>query len=278
MKNKTARSKRNTRHAKNKTKSGIKKHYPPKGGLGAGMAYVILSILIVIAGGSLITGGIVPNPNKSPNTGQPVITMPAQTKPAKDDLQLYTFPGATYTPTPSTTPIPQPTPKPTDAGGGGGTTCFSKGTKILLVNGEQKNIEEIKIGDKVMGYNGAKQIPQTVIQLETPIRDHLYKLTFSDGSILKLTNEHPLFTSDGWKSIAPEKTAAENPNLLVGVLAVGDYVLDSKNNFVKIISMEYIPGIVQTYNLKSVTGFNNFYANDKLAHNKDGGGPPPTAR
>ncbi len=120
MRNKTTISKRNTRHTKNKTKSGRKKNYTPKGELSAGMAYMILAILIIVAGGSLMTGSIIPNPNKSPNTGQPVITIPAQTKPAKNNLQLFTFPGATYTPTPSPTPTPKPTPNPTDTGPGGG--------------------------------------------------------------------------------------------------------------------------------------------------------------
>lgn len=265
MKNKTAIRKRR------------KKIYTAKGGLGAGMTYVILAILVIITGGSLMTGNIIPY--SSPTGGQPVITLPAQTKPAKDDLQLYTFPGATYTPTPSPTPTPTPTPKPKPKDDdGGGSTCFPKGTKVLLVDGKQKNIEEIKIGDKVMGYDGTKQISETVLQLESPVRDHLYKLIFSDGSTLKLTREHPVFTSDGWKSISPEETAAENPRLVVGILAAGDLVLNDKNNFIKITSMEYIPGDIQTYNLKIVTGFNNFYADGKLAHNKGDGGGGGSAR
>ncbi|MBU3979696.1 hypothetical protein KKF69_08525 [Patescibacteria group bacterium] len=278
MKNKTTPSKHRSRHTNRNTKPINKKNFNTKGGISAGMTYAILAILIAFAGGSLMIGSIAPISTTSPTGGQPVITLPIQANPAKNNLQLFTFPGATYTPTPSPTPTPQPThepeptyePEPTGDESPPDESCFPEGTKILLANKKQKNIEEIKIGDKVMGYDGTKQMPQTVLRLEAPIRDHLYKLTFADGSILKLTNEHPLFTSDGWKSISPENTAAENPRLLVGVLAVGDLVLDSKNNFIKIISMEYIPGKIQTYNLKSVTGFNNFYADGKLAHNKDG--------
>jgi len=87
-----------------------RKIYTAKGELGAGMTYVILAILVIITGGSLMTGNIIPYSN--PAGGQPVITLPVQNKPAKDDLQLYTFPGVTYTPTPSPTPTPTPTPKP----------------------------------------------------------------------------------------------------------------------------------------------------------------------
>lgn len=267
MKKKTALSKRR------------KKIYTTKGALSAGMTYVILTILIIIAGGMLMTGSIIPLSTKSPEGGQPVITLPASKNPAKNDLQLFTFPGATYTPTPSPTPTPTPTPPPDDDDGGDdGGSCFPKGTKILLANGKQKNIEEIKIGDKIMGFDGTKQISETVLELEAPIRNHLYKLTFADGSVLRLTKEHPLFTPSGWKSISPKDTISENPGLSVGTLTVGEKILNIENNFIKIISIEYIPGKVQTYNLKKVTGFNNFYADGKLAHNKGGGDNPGSAR
>ena len=32
-------------------------------------------------------------------------------------------------------------------------TCFAKGTKILMADGTEKNIEDIKAGDWVMSYN-----------------------------------------------------------------------------------------------------------------------------
>lgn len=40
--------------------------------------------------------------------------------------------------------------------------CFAKGTKILMANGKEKNVEEIKVGDKVMSPNST---PCTVISL-----------------------------------------------------------------------------------------------------------------
>ena len=33
-------------------------------------------------------------------------------------------------------------------------TCFAAGTKISLANGDTKNIEDIVIGDEVLGWNG----------------------------------------------------------------------------------------------------------------------------
>lgn len=108
MKKRTARSKHVATRRKRGTKTTRAKKYINKGGLGAGMAYVILGLLVIAAGGSLLIGNIIPISSKSPSGGQPVIILPPNTKPANNNLQLFTFPGATYTPTPSPTTPPQP--------------------------------------------------------------------------------------------------------------------------------------------------------------------------
>jgi hypothetical protein len=149
-----------------------------------------------------------------------------------------------------------------------GWTCFPAGTKILMSDGSQKNIEDVKVGDKVMGWDGKKQSEETVLELDSPIRDHLYKLFFEDGTTLRLTREHPLFTKEGWKAINPDDTRLEMPWFTAGKLKVGDSVFNSNGKYVKIVKMEYASGLVQTYNLKNVSRNNNFYADSYLAHNK----------
>ncbi len=132
----------------------------------------------------------------------------------------------------------------------------------------QKNIEEVKVGDKVIGYDGKKMTAETVLQLDSPIRDHLYILRFIDGSTLSLTREHPLYTKEGWKAVDPQSTIQEMPGFKVGRLMIGDTVFNDKGEYVEIVSMEYKPGRVQTYNLKEVSKNNNFFADSYLAHNK----------
>lgn len=90
-----------------------------KGALGAGMAYAILGMLVIASAAVMMTGNIAPT-NLNPDAKQPAIIMTNTPEPAKKNLQLYTFPGATYTPTPSPTPTPTPTDVPQQSGGGGG--------------------------------------------------------------------------------------------------------------------------------------------------------------
>ena len=42
------------------------------------------------------------------------------------------------------------------------TGCHAKGTEILMFNGENKNVEDINIGEYIMGANGS---PRKVLRL-----------------------------------------------------------------------------------------------------------------
>lgn len=265
--------------------SGLKRRKLSRGALGAGMAYAILGLLVVLGAGTTMIGNITPS---GKNEGQPVILLTDAPDGTKDNLQLETFPGVTITPTITpTVPPPPNVPNPSGGtqsgsggsrggggggggrgGGGGGGSCFVKGTPVLMANGTHKNIENVKIGDQVIGFDGKKKVTETVLELESPVRDHIVTVTFSDGSKLQMTDEHPLYTDSGWKSVSPDNTALENPQLAVGKLKNGDKVLNSHGQYVAITSMVYKTGQVQTYNLKSVSGHNNYYAGGKLAHNK----------
>ena len=65
-----------------------------------------------------------------------------------------------------------------------GGHCFGKGTKVMMANGRIKNIEDIKLGDKVMGPDGQ---PRNVLELHSGV-DNLYKITPSSGSDVQIVN------------------------------------------------------------------------------------------
>ena len=57
------------------------------------------------------------------------------------------------------------------------TRCFAKGTKVRMFDGSVKNIEDIKVGEQVMGPDSQ---PRTVLQL-THGTEEMYKVTPSKG-------------------------------------------------------------------------------------------------
>lgn len=156
--------------------------------------------------------------------------------------------------------------------GGWGWTCFAAGTKVITDKGEV-NIEDVKVGEKVVSQseNGERLISR-VTRLDQPIREHMCRLDFSNGGIVKLTEEHPLMTQDGWKALDPNKTKNENPSLKVGKLEKGDIVVREDGVKAELENISCWSERVQAYNLILDGSSHSYFANGYLAHNKGGGG------
>lgn len=65
-----------------------------------------------------------------------------------------------------------------------GGKCFAPGTKVLMYDNTIKNIEDIRIGDAVMGPDNT---PRKVLELHSGI-DNMYKITPSSGSDVQIVN------------------------------------------------------------------------------------------
>lgn len=163
--------------------------------------------------------------------------------------------------------------------------CFTADTLIVLEDGSEKCIAEIKAGDKVLGDGGIKN---TVIGIKIPFLDrrHLYSL---NGGKAFVTAEHPFFTDQGWKSIDPAATYAEHANLVTGRLQPGDklvklamiletsgsYLSGAENDMESLIEAESLFSIqpawavpnTKLYNLL-LDGNHTYFANRYLVHNK----------
>jgi len=155
---------------------------------------------------------------------------------------------------------------PDDEYCGGPSSCFLAGTKISMADGSEKNIEDVKVGEYVMGKEGKAE----VYKLESPLREGYYIVDLSDRTELRVTNEHPIYArngkEEGWSSIIPEATYGD-AKMDVGRLTEDSEVL-TVDGWIDIENIEYFEGKVQTYNLKSVEG-STFYADGVLVHNKD---------
>lgn len=159
-----------------------------------------------------------------------------------------------------------------NGGGTGGDPCFLAGTKIIMADNSLKNIEDIKVLDEVLSYNEEtnENEVQKVLGIKSRVSDHYYNVEFIDGTILKVTDNHPLLSKDGWSAI--NINAAQNEKGMVCVqLSENDEILSSNGSFKKIISMERIDGDVVVYDLSSIDVTRTFYVEDVLAHNYGGG-------
>lgn len=148
-------------------------------------------------------------------------------------------------------------------------TCFAAGTKVRMGDETNKKIEDVKVGDKVVSQNeqGEKSM-SNVVELDQPIREHMCKLSFKNGSSLKMTEEHPLMTQDGWKALDPNKTKDENPDLIVKKLLPGDVVVREDGVRAELDTVSCWSERTPAYNLILDQGAHTYFADGFLAHNK----------
>lgn len=175
----------------------------------------------------------------------------------------------TVTTTNNTTSRFIPDPPPPSNGGGGGGSCFVKGTVVTMADGSQKKIEEVEIGEKLLGQDGSIN---TVLEHDHPMLDGR-DLIGINGSGAFNTPEHPFFTKDGWKAYSMADTLRHYPHLeeiMNGDLEVGDEILTVDGTWMTIESLEVFAGEPeqQVYNF-ILDGNNTYFANGLLAHNRD---------
>lgn len=148
-------------------------------------------------------------------------------------------------------------------GGGGGGGCFVSGTKVSLPNGEKKNIEEVKVGDEILG--GSEN--NNVVEVKKTLLKNRPLFSINDSAAF-VTESHPFFTTTGWRSINPEATALEMSGLKVGSLEIGDILITEKGKEIlkkiQAVASDYFTPI---YNFR-VSGNRTYYANGFLVHNK----------
>jgi len=135
------------------------------------------------------------------------------------------------------------------------TTCFLKGTQVLMADGSYKNIEDIDINDFVKSFNikSGKIVNRQVIKVYHHNANEMsdYYLVIND--FLKVTPEHRIYNDGKWIYF-------EN-------LEVGD-----KINDIEIYSIDAVFEKMQTFDLEIEKDHNYFvklYDEDIIVHNAD---------
>ena len=83
-------------------------------------------------------------------------------------------------------------------GTGGTEGCLTAGNKVYTANGVRKNIEDITIGDGILGYNTKIQKPEinTISHINAPIKKDCVKISTKQYRDLSCSVDHPIFASN----------------------------------------------------------------------------------
>ena len=153
--------------------------------------------------------------------------------------------------------------------------CFIAGTKVTLPDGNNKNIEDLVVGEKVLTYD---EVTRTQVSRSIKKVFHheesvspLFTLTFLNGKNATSNDVHPYYIPD-WGRYASAEEIFEQFKIdpLIHVLDVkGANVLITKveKTFEKIkLYNIHVNGIYDTKDHESDIN-HNYYANDVLVHN-----------
>ena len=166
------------------------------------------------------------------------------------------------------------------SGGDFGFTCFAAGTEISLSNGDTKNIEDIVVGDEVLGWDGEKIDKGIVTATDhrhtvgshadacKSLGDEPSLYTINDTEI-EFTPEHPFLTKDGWKSLVPSPNqepykSQQEPK----VLEIGDWI-NEDGDWIKVEDIKIVRSDEneRVYNI-TVDKLHSYIANGIIVHNK----------
>jgi len=143
------------------------------------------------------------------------------------------------------------------------SSCLLKGTKILLADNTEKNIEDLTYDDvlKVWDFDEGQLGSAKVCWLTRPglKSNHYYQLTFDNGIILKTTginSNHRIFSVD------------QNKFTNVADAKVGDKVF-SINGTLTITNVKYVEEECEYYNVMT-SGKINCFANGILTSDRYG--------
>tara|TARA_Y100000310_G_scaffold188617_1_gene188575 strand:- start:31 stop:735 length:705 start_codon:yes stop_codon:yes gene_type:complete len=165
--------------------------------------------------------------------------------------------------------------------------CFVSGTKVIMKNGPDMNIEDVSVGDEVLSYNvHSKQFePKKVTKLFTQTHnlkdgDVTVKIRFSNGIITHNTIANPFWSKDkGFVAVDDERCnrihewvkqtnyGKETESLSVSDILYSYNENDGELEEVKAEKIEYVmePDI-KTYDIQ-VEDNHTFFANGILTHN-----------
>ena len=139
--------------------------------------------------------------------------------------------------------------------------CLAAGTKILLASGEEMPIEKMRVGDEVqcLDESSGAIITSSVAQAWSREADDLWEMKCDDGTAIKITSEHPIWTHQGWRQVSEIQVGEE-----IGFLReVWDGNFDIL--FRRIVSKRFI-GRSRVYNLTVCPG-HSYIANGIIVHN-----------
>ncbi|ARU53063.1 radical SAM protein [Cellulosimicrobium cellulans] len=160
--------------------------------------------------------------------------------------------------------------------------CLAPSTPVLLADGTQRPIGELRVGDEIVGTapRGAyRRYVRTRVLDRWTTRKRAYRVTLADGTRLVASGDHRFLTERGWRHVvggAGRRAHLALGDVLVGpgaaALADGRVALDGRDvtgdEALRVDSLEALDGPGEETELVDITtGTRDFVAAGVVSHN-----------
>ncbi|WP_165020708.1 Hint domain-containing protein [Dysgonomonas sp. ZJ279] len=146
--------------------------------------------------------------------------------------------------------------------------CLAAGTQIRMWDDTMKDIENIQVGDSIMSFDVETQKYSTskVKKVYSVMHSRLIRITLANDMQILTTYDHPFLSTNGWKSLDPNRTKSYKRYDDVEQYNIGDNLLYYDivtTNYSTIKSIDGITTPTKTYSLE-LEGDGAFIANSFL--------------
>jgi len=105
------------------------------------------------------------------------------------------------------------------------TYCLSPDTLILMADGRQQPLAELKVGDAIIGTRAgtlSRRSVATTVLAAWSTHKHGYRITLADGTALVASGDHRFLTESGWRFVADTAVGDESrPHLTTATALMG---------------------------------------------------------
>ena len=145
---------------------------------------------------------------------------------------------------------------------GSSVMCFIGETGVKLPDGSTSAIKNLVAGDLIVNGSGA-----VVTVKENTKYSHMGRKYSINGSEYFFTDSHPFKSVDGWVAISPNEAKKANPELIISQMKIGNILIKNNGKYEEVKEIDYKETGEPVYSI-SVTGNQEFVANDYVVHNK----------
>lgn len=132
-----------------------------------------------------------------------------------------------------------------------GFICFTGETKILLADGNYREIKDLRVGDEVKSYDVDKSIFVNAKVEKIFVHESVGTLSIND---IQTTPSHPFLVNGTWKK--------------AGEISIGDVLMGEDGQAVTVEKVSATIRDVTVYNIETDHETHNYFAGGVLVHNK----------